>query len=282
MSHLGFLVKGFSHTSITMRAVWQRLDMPAQFFIRAMRFKNIKGDQITNDSDIPYESILAYIEESIANFNDKKRNEVREHMHEKYPGDTGTIQRDRYYFNYLKTIGKTIEHVKSTFREFESQGQMEIYCKASMNIDCQPQTQTQSQPQSLSNPPSNQLAVLRVRNETSSSQTAKSPNSSQPSYIPTPQAQVSLHPPSDPMQQSDAEIESAFSTPLIATSSRHARTTQKRSQLQSIHDDIKAMKDQQILHSELLIKICHKLDIDTATDSDTADSSGFYNCVISL
>ncbi len=260
-----------------------------------MRFKNVKGEHISNEDGSVYESIVAYIDESITMLNEAKQMEVRAYIQEKYTGDSGSIQRDRRFFYHFKFVEKTIEQVISTFQNFPSQQDMEDYCKKMQDYVIPSQSHSQSrskmqsqmmpQMQSLSNPPLNQQAA--AGNDDSDSDLDGQDTSmiydSQPSYIPTPQA-------SQPCKSSRVHFLTPHNQEVTSHSSRlitmKPGKTRKRlqsqppqnedeilSQLQLIHNDINAIHQQQIMHSELLLKVCRALDI-TTNHFDLAHTSG--------
>lgn len=277
-----------------MRLVWQRLSMPVQFLIRVMRYKNVKGEHISIEDDSVYESIVAYIEESITIFNESKQNEVRAYMQEIYKGDTGSIQRDRRFFFHFKIVAKTIEQVISSFQDFTSQQDMEDFCKRMQDYVIPSQSHSQSrsqmqsqmlpQMQSLSNPPLNQQAAAGNDSGSDLDNEQRRPiPDSQPSYIPTPQTSQPYN--SSRVHFLNPHVQVAASRPsqLVTVTPRKTRKRlqpqplqndeEVLSQLQSIHNDINTIHQQQIVHSELLLKVCRALDI-TTNHFDVAQTSG--------
>jgi hypothetical protein len=268
-----------------MRSVWQGLSMPAQFFVRAMHFKNVKGDQIANDTDIPYESILAYIDESMSAFCDTKQAEVRSYMQQKYSGPTGAIQRDRHYFNFLKYIGKTVEQVVSLLQQFNTQQEMEDYCKRQLAIIASSQSQSiqqsKSKLQSQSKSESQSTYQLHMPNRTSITTTSlfSTPESESQMHI-QPPALSQARPDCQQLNREDSESESVRLPPHVVTSIRRSSSheSQKRDiQISSIHDQLRGIREIQLEHSRLLARICSLLDTSLAHHHNIVDDSGLFS-----
>ncbi len=298
--NLTFKVSIFRFSRDVMRSVWQGLNMPAQFFVRAMHYKNVKGDHIVDDSDIPYDSILAYIDECLSSLGDKKQAEVRSYMQQSYPGETGIIQRDRHFFNFLKYVGKTVERVVSFVNNFDTQQEMEDYCKEKMAIVTPSQSQSQSRSQSKSQLQSQSQRVsqreVTIQTRANSLQSTARSNHSQNSIS---ESQSHTESPlQSPTQQPEPNWDSNDSevmrfplpSPRIVTSSRHPNSKSShiqtetrqsdvrdlpRQEMSSIQDQLRDIRTQQLEHSRLLTHICTILQpMSIAHHQNTVSHSG--------